>query len=100
MTYQEFYKSSIQDPKTFWNAQAQELDWHKMPNNTLSKDNDGFYQWFEDGKLNLSYLCIDKHIADGYGRQNAIIYDSPVTNTKEIITFNRLQKEVSKLAVL
>ncbi|WP_412984698.1 acetate--CoA ligase [Pontimicrobium sp. IMCC45349] len=98
MTYQEFYKSSIQDPKTFWNAQAQELDWHKMPNNTLSKDNDGFYQWFEDGKLNLSYLCIDKHIADGYGRQNAIIYDSPVTNTKEIITFNRLQKEVSKLA--
>jgi propionyl-CoA synthetase len=43
-------------------------------------------------------LCIDKHINDGFGRQNAIIYDSPVTNSKEIITYNRLHKEVSKLA--
>src|SRR5210317_54966 len=98
MTYQEFYNNSIQNPKAFWKKQAQELEWFTAPNNILSKDENNYQQWFEDGKLNLSYLCIDKHIKDGFGRKNAIVYDSPVTNSKEIITYNRLHKEVSKLA--
>ena len=98
MKYQEFYKKSIEHPEEFWKAQAHELGWFKQPSTILSKDENDYPQWFADGKLNLSYLCIDKHIEDGFGRQNAIIYDSPVTNTKEIITYNRLQKEVSKLA--
>ncbi|MFH4965553.1 acetate--CoA ligase [Gaetbulibacter sp. M235] len=98
MKYQDFYNKSIKKPEDFWKKQAQNLAWYKEPTNILSKNDDGYHQWFEDGKLNLSYLCIDKHIEDGFGRQNAIIYDSPVTNSKEIITYNRLHKEVSKLA--
>jgi len=98
MNYQEFYQKSIKSPEEFWKEHAQNLAWYKEPKNILSKNDDGYHQWFEDGKLNLSYLCIDKHIEDGYGRQNALIYDSPVTNSKEIITYNRLHKEVSKLA--
>ncbi len=98
MKYQEFYKKSINNPDEFWKEHAQNLAWYKEPKNILSKNEDGYHQWFEDGKLNLSYLCIDKHIEDGFGRQNALIYDSPVTNSKEIITYNRLFKEVSKLA--
>jgi len=98
MSYLEFYKESINHPKRFWQLQANELDWHKAPETILSKDQYDYSQWFEDGQLNLSYLCIDKHIKDGFGTQNAIIYDSPVTNTKEHITFNKLHKEVSKLA--
>ncbi|MGY0392235.1 acetate--CoA ligase [Bizionia sp. KMM 8389] len=98
MYYQEFYKKSIEQPSVFWEEQAQQLDWFKMPKNILSKDQFDYDQWFEDGELNLSYLCIDKHINDGYGTQNAIIYDSPVTNTKQHITFNELHYEVSKLA--
>ncbi|MDY0781565.1 acetate--CoA ligase [Tenacibaculum sp. IB213877] len=98
MKYQSFYQKSIDDPVGFWKAQAQELDWFEMPKNILSKDEHNYDKWFEDGKLNLSYLCIDKHIKDGYGEQTAIIYDSPVTNTKQFISFNTLYKEVSKLA--
>lgn len=98
MNYQEFYNKSIQNPEEFWKTQAQEIEWFKVPKTILSKDEKNYPQWFEDGKLNLSYLCIDKHIKDGYGRKNAIVYDSPVTNSKEIITYNRLHKEVSKLA--
>ena len=98
MKYQEFYNKSIQNPEEFWKAQAEEIEWFKAPKNILSKDENNYPQWFADGKLNLSYLCIDKHIKDGYGRKNAIVYDSPVTNSKEIITYNRLHKEVSKLA--
>lgn len=98
MKYQEFYSKSINNPEQFWGEQAQQLAWYKTPKNILLKNDDNYHQWFQDGTLNLSYLCIDKHIEDGFGRQNAIIYDSPVTNSKEIITYNRLLKEVSKLA--
>ncbi len=98
MDYQKFYNSSIDNPEEFWKTQSQNLDWFKQPNTILSKDKHDYYQWFADGQLNLSYLCIDKHINDGFGEQNAIIYDSPVTNTKQHITFNQLHKEVSKLA--
>ncbi|QRM90587.1 acetate--CoA ligase [Lacinutrix sp. WUR7] len=98
MFYQDFYKKSIQHPEQFWKEQANQLDWFKHPEIILSKDKHNYDQWFEDGQLNLSYLCIDKHIKDGFGEQNAIIYDSPVTNTKQHITFNQLHQEVSKLA--
>ncbi|MCB0431621.1 MAG: AMP-binding protein, partial [Mangrovimonas sp.] len=98
MIYRDFYKQSIENPELFWGEQASKLTWFKPPKRVLSKDDKDYYRWFEDGKLNISYLCIDKHIEDGFGEQNAIIYDSPVTHTKEFITFNQLKKEVSKLA--
>lgn len=98
MTYKEFYEKSINSPEEFWSEQAQNIAWYEKPKKIVSKNKDDYHEWFPDGKLNLSYLCIDKHIEDDYGRQNAIIYDSPVTNSKEIITYNRLHKEVSKLA--
>jgi len=98
MNYQEFYQKSIQAPEDFWRQQAHQLDWFKMPKTILSKDKYNYDQWFEDGQLNLSYLCIDKHIKDGFGAQNAIIYDSPVTHIKEHISFDKLHHEVSKLA--
>jgi acyl-coenzyme A synthetase/AMP-(fatty) acid ligase len=98
MNYQEFYQKSIDNPEAFWSEHAANLDWHTLPKTILSKDVHDYYQWFEDGKLNLSYLCIDKHIEDGFGDQNAVIYDSPVTQKKQHITFNELHSEVSKLA--
>ncbi|MCL7754363.1 acetate--CoA ligase [Polaribacter sp. Z022] len=98
MNYQAFYKESIDNPQSFWKAQSDKIDWFKKPKNILSKNNKDYHQWFEGGELNLSYLCIDKHINDGFGNQNAIIYDSPVTNTKQHITYYDLHNEVSKLA--
>jgi propionyl-CoA synthetase len=98
MKYHEFYKESIDHSVQFWQKQANQIDWYKAPNTILSKNQNNYQQWFEDGQLNLSYLCIDKHIKDGFGNQNAVIYDSPVTNIKQHITFDQLHYEVSKLA--
>ncbi|GGG50967.1 acetate--CoA ligase [Bizionia arctica] len=98
MKYQKIYKKSIEHPEVFWKEQSDQLEWFKKPSTILSKDKNDYDQWFEDGETNLSYLCIDKHIKDGFGEQVAIIYDSPVTNTIQKITFNELHSEVAKLA--
>jgi propionyl-CoA synthetase len=98
MNYLEEYKKSIIHPDQYWMAQAEELKWDVNPQTAFKKVEDGIYHWFPDGKINMSYLCIDKHIEDGFGDQDAIIYDSPVTNTKEHISFNKLHQEVSRLA--
>ena len=93
MKYLEFYKESIDNPEKFWATQSQNLQWYKPPENILSIGTNDYPQWFADGKLNLSYLCIDKHIEDGFGEQNAIIYDSPVTMSKSILlTINCMKK--------
>ncbi len=98
MKYLDFYKECIANPLQFWQKQSQELDWFVKPTRVLDKDIHNYDQWFSDGKVNMSYLCIDKHIADGFGDETAVIYDSPVTQTKEFISFHKLHEEVSKLA--
>jgi len=98
MMYKELIKESTNNPERFWKEQAEQVAWFKNPRTITSKNKYNYTQWFEDGELNLSYLCIDKHINDGFGEQTAIIYDSPVTDTVQKITFNELYQEVSKLA--
>ncbi|XPF92781.1 propionyl-CoA synthetase [Colwellia sp. RE-S-Sl-9] len=98
MSYQEEYNLSSNDPTAFWKKQADDIQWIKKPKIILSKNNDGNYQWFEDGKLNTSYLALDYHIEQGNGHTLALIYDSPVTNTKQQFTYNELKHEVAKFA--
>lgn len=98
MNYHDFYTKSINDRALFWREQASEISWYSSPIKTLSTDFNGYPIWFEDGELNMSYLCIDKHIEDGYGADIAIYYDSPVTGKKEAITYFQLYEEVARLA--
>ncbi|WP_445430986.1 AMP-binding protein [Chryseobacterium indoltheticum] len=98
MDTDRLFKQSIENKEQFWKEQAQEISWFEFPNQIISKDENNYTQWFEDGKLNMSYLCIDKHIEDGFGEEIAIIYDSPVTNQKKKYTFNQAKEEISKLA--
>lgn len=98
MKAQEMFNQSVEDKVQFWTEQAKEIKWFKFPESILSEDENGYPQWFSDGQLNMSYLCIDRHIEDGYGDQIAVIYDSPVTETQQKYTFNELKHEVAKLA--
>ena len=98
MKYQKEYQESIDYPAKFWAAQSGHVHWFQKPQTVLNEDAYGYPQWFADGELNMSYLCIDKHIEDGFGDQNAIIYDSPVTNQIVHITFNELKNKVAKFA--
>ncbi|CAM3524866.1 acetate--CoA ligase [Flavobacterium gelidilacus] len=98
MNYKEIYSQSIDSPEQFWETQAKQLDWYKQPKTILSKDKNDYPLWFEDGKLNMCHLAIDKHVEDGFGEQIAMIFDSPVTQTVKKYTYNEVKTEVAKLA--
>lgn len=98
MSYHDEYIQSINNPTAFWKAQANKITWIKKPKTILSINNEGSYQWFEDGELNTSYLALDYHIEQGRGDNIALIYDSPVTNTKQKFTYRELKIEVAKFA--
>lgn len=98
MDYEDFYSQSIQNPVGFWKEQAQALAWNRFPTKILNDAPNGANHWFSDGELNMSYLCVDRHVEAGHGDQVAIYYDSPVTGTKSQITYFQLRNEVSKLA--
>jgi len=97
MNYSEMHEESILHPERFWERYAKNLAWFKRPTEILTPT-ENWFNWFEDGELNMAYLCIDRHIEDGFGDQVALIYDSPVTNTKLKVTYLDLFEEVGKLA--
>ena len=87
-------------PDVFWADQAALLKWHTPPTITCkpSAVADGVVEWFPDGRLNTSWLALDAHIEDGRGEQTAIIYDSPVTSSKQRISYSQLHEQVTLCA--
>lgn len=98
MSYHQEYNKSIQQPVEFWREKAQDLHWFTFPENILSQDNSGTHHWFSDGQMNTCYLALDYHIENGRGQQAALIYDSPVTETKKTYSYLELLEEVQKCA--
>jgi acyl-coenzyme A synthetase/AMP-(fatty) acid ligase len=98
MRYHQLYQQSISNKEIFWAKQASLIKWKKQPKNILSKNTSGFYQWFADGELNMSELCLDAHVAAGKGNNVALIYDSPVTGIVKHYTYQQLTDLVAKFA--
>ena len=96
--YHDLYRQSIQDPEGFWKAQAEQISWFSFPETILSKDENDLYRWYRGGKLNTSYLALDYHVENGQGEQPALIYDSPVTNSRRSYTYRQLRDEVALVA--
>jgi len=96
--YDEAFEKSIKDPDSFWAAAAEECHWYKKWDKVLDDSNKPFYRWFTGGEINTCYNALDFHIENGLGNQDALIYDSPVTNTIKKYTYNELRDEVAKFA--
>lgn len=96
--YQQQYNAFKQNPAQFWFEQSKNIPWYKTPSKAYTQDDDGLYHWFSDGQLNTSFLALDQHVIAGFGEQTALIYDSPVTNTKQTYSYSQLQQEVAKFA--
>ncbi len=98
----EYYKlvqEAKDDYEGFWDKRAKEkIDWIKPYNKVLDESNAPFYKWFIDGKLNVSYQCIDRHL-DQRGDKIAIIFEGELGDRQKI-TYKELSKNVNKFANL
>ena len=97
--YQELYKKSILDPDTFWAEIAERITWFKKWDQVREYDFvKGSIKWFDGAKLNVSYNCLDRHVENGFGDQNAIIWEGNNPQEDQSFTYNELLSEVKKFA--
>ena len=98
--YEAMYRRSVEDPEGFWAEQAGRLDWirpfTKVKDVSWAKD-DLHIRWFEDGTLNASANCLDRHLARR-GEQTAIIWEGDDPDLSEHITYRDLHERVCKFA--
>jgi acetyl-CoA synthetase len=95
--YNNLCEKSNTNYEEFWADLARDLiDWKKPFNTTLNSENPPFFKWFEDGTLNASYNCIDRHLPEKKDKI-AIIFESDNGKTKKI-TYQELHDEVCKFA--
>ena len=98
--YQEMYARSIEDPEGFWREQAARLDWIKPFTKVkhVSWDPDNlFIKWFEDGTLNVTVNCIDRHLP-AHADRVAIIWEGDDPKDSRAITYRELHDEVCRFA--
>src|SRR6188474_860546 len=96
--YHEIYARWQRDPLGFWGEAAADIDWIERPRTVFDPKAGVYGRWFTDGVCNTCWNAVDRHVENGRGGQAAIIYDSPVTNTKQTFTYAALQTKTEILA--
>ncbi|MES3003636.1 MAG: propionate--CoA ligase [Pseudomonadota bacterium] len=97
MTYDAFYRRSIDEPEAFWAEQAKLIDWQTPPAKILDDSRPPFTRWFAGGKTNLCHNAVDRHLKDRPD-QPALIYVSTETGIERTYTFRELHDEVQRAA--
>ena len=91
-------KQASDNPIQFWESFAKsELDWFEPFQTVLDNENAPFFKWFKEGKLNITYNCLDRHIKRGLGGKTALIWEGEPGDSKKY-TYEELLKEVCKAA--
>jgi acetyl-CoA synthetase len=97
--YFRLYQESLDDPNGFWGREGKRIDWIKPYTKVMnaSYDGDVSIKWYEDGTLNASYNCIDRHLAKR-GDQVAILWEGDDPKEDRKVTYNELHEQVCRLA--
>ncbi|GAA2941447.1 acetate--CoA ligase [Glutamicibacter bergerei] len=96
--YRQAFNQAATDPAAFWLTAARDVQWDKAPTQAIDDSKAPLYNWFPDGKLNLSANALDRHVAAGRGDQAALIYDSAMLNSKTEYSYSELLREVEIFA--
>ena len=100
LKYEEMYKESITNPDKFWDIHGKRIDWikpyTKISNVSYNKE-DLHINWYEDGTLNASANCLDRHLKSK-GENTAIIWEGDEPNQSKHITYNELYEDVCKFS--
>jgi acetyl-CoA synthetase len=98
--YLAMYEASVADPERFWSEHGKRIDWitpFTKVKNTSFEPGHISIKWFEDGRTNVAYNCIDRHLASR-GDQVAIIWEGDDPSESKHITYRQLHSEVGKMA--
>ncbi|MFW5906713.1 MAG: acetate--CoA ligase, partial [Desulfobia sp.] len=98
--YNSVYQHSIDEPENFWSERAEELvDWDKKWDRVLDWDFDKpEIKWFEGGRLNVSYNCLDRHLENGRRNKAAIVWQGEPEEDVKVYTYQMLHTEVCRFA--
>ena len=97
--YRRLYKESIENPKTFWAERAKQLSWFKKWTRILDYDfEEAKIRWFEGGKLNAAFNCLDRHLDTWRKNKAALIWVGEKADEHKIYTYQLLHREVCKFA--
>ena len=97
--YDNIYSESIKDSDMFWDRIADRITWYRKWNKTSDVDfTKAKIRWFEGGKLNASYNCLDRHIEEGHGDKIALIWEGNNPDEDKKYTYSQLLHEVSKFS--
>jgi propionyl-CoA synthetase len=96
--YDETYARSLARPEEFWAAAAEDLYWDRRWDRVFDDSRPPFYRWFTGGMLNTCYNALDLHVDRGRGKQRALVYDSPLTDTIRAYTYAELRDAVARMA--
>ncbi|MDA0262429.1 MAG: propionyl-CoA synthetase [Proteobacteria bacterium] len=96
--YDDVYGEWRNDPQSFWAEAAEDIQWSRKWDKVLDDSRAPYYRWFAGAEVNTCYNAVDFHVEQGRGSQAAIIYDSPVTDTIQRITYQELRDQVARCA--
>ncbi len=98
--YEKMYQSSVDDPSSFWLEVAKRLEWYEFPKRAYEGDfSQVNFSWFQGGKLNVSYNCIDRHLKNKK-EKTALIWAKDSPGEYENISYGDLYAQVCRLANL
>ncbi len=97
-TYEEIHANSLADPEAFWANAAESVHWYRRWDRVLDDSDKPFYRWFSGAQINTCYNAVDLHCENGRADQDALIYDSPVTDSKQRYTYAQLRDAVALFA--
>ena len=95
--YDAFYRSSLDDPESFWLREAQRLDWTRPPDRAFEQPDPPSFRWFPGGRTNMSVNALDRHVAAGRGDQIALI-TLDERGGRRSLTYAQLLAEVERVA--
>ena len=97
--YQKMYDESVADPKSFWANVAERITWYKKWDTVREYDFvNANIKWFDGGKLNACYNCLDRHVEAGHGDATAIIWEGNNPDEDKTFTYSELLGEVKRFA--
>ena len=97
--YQSLRENAKQDSNSYWESVAKRIDWFDKWTTVNNTDySKAHIEWFSNGKLNVSYNCIDRHIDNGLGEKTALIWQSNDPTISTNVTYNELLEKVSLFA--